>query len=208
VLPPLVARKGSCLRILEVGNVDGALALRYGGIVRNKLTLANLVAPALYARLEVVKGIKRRQDLHTADGVEHVGVVARGSAKAAALMQARKDEIQNVCAREGVRVAQQVQGGQPPVQAIQPQVLGEPVLELVFALRWSGHDAHAECAGVRRQTHRVEALDVADMLLHVQVHLGRHGAHGAAGPRDKGHVWRCGRGMGVRGQRTEVCIEC
>jgi hypothetical protein len=65
-------------------------------------------------------------------------IMAGGSAEAAALMQTLEDEFQNLCARKGVRPSQQMQSGQSPVQAIESKVLGEPVLQLVFALRGSG----------------------------------------------------------------------
>jgi len=96
-------------------------------------------------------------------------------------------------------MAQQMQGSQPPVQAVQSQVLGEPVLELVLALRQSGPSMMAE----GRQTHSVEALDVADVLVDVELHLGRQGSGAPAGPRDEGHVgWWSGGLGGERRMKT------
>jgi hypothetical protein len=46
-------------------------------------------------------------------------------------------------------MTQQVQGSQSPVQAVQTQMLGEPVLDLVFALEWvSGMLLLVDCAAV------------------------------------------------------------
>lgn len=107
------------------------------------LTLAHL-GLALPPRLELVKGVHHGEDLHGADCVEHVGVVARGGAEPAAVVLAREDKVYCFGAREGVRVAQQVQGDEPPVDAVEAEVLGQPVVILVLA--------------------RVEGLDVFDVV--------------------------------------------
>jgi hypothetical protein len=126
-----------------------------------------------------------------------------GGAEAAALMQTRKDEFQNLSAREGIRAPQQMQSRQSPIQSVESEVLGEPVLEFVFALRWS----ECSCAGsYGGKAHGVETLDVADVLVHVQLHIGGHGAYSAARSRNEGHVWGCGSGNN-RWQRAEVRIE-
>jgi hypothetical protein len=58
----------------------------------------------------------------------------QGRAKAAAVMQAREDKVENLSARKSTPVAQQMQRRQSPIEAVQTQMLGEPVLELVLAL--------------------------------------------------------------------------
>lgn len=80
------------------------------------------------------KGVEGCQQLHSTDRVQHVRIVAWSGAKSAVLVQARQHKVQDVVAREGVRVSEQMQRSQSPVEAVQAQVLGEPVLELVFAL--------------------------------------------------------------------------
>jgi len=65
-----------------------------------------------------------------------VSIVARSSAEAAILVQTREDEIEQFCTRQAVWVAQQVQRSESPVQAVETQMLGEPVLDFVFALEW------------------------------------------------------------------------
>lgn len=63
-----------------------------------------------------------------------MSIVARSSPEAAIFVQARQDEIEQFSARQSVWVAQEVQRSESPVQAVQTQMLGEPVLQLVFAL--------------------------------------------------------------------------
>jgi hypothetical protein len=72
---------------------------------RNKHTVSNFLASSLDARLKLVKGIKRRKDLDAANSIQHVCIMAWGSAEAAALVQARKDKVQNFCAWEGIGLA-------------------------------------------------------------------------------------------------------
>lgn len=95
-------------------------------------TLAHL-GLALPPRLELVEGVDHGEDLHGADGVEHVGVVAWGGAKAAAVVLAREHKVYGAVSREGVRAAQQVQGDEAPVEAVEAEVLGQPVVILVLA---------------------------------------------------------------------------
>jgi hypothetical protein len=84
--------------------------------------------------------------------------MSRSSAEATGLVHTRVYKVQDLIAWEGVRLSQQVQSGQSPVQTIETQMLGEPVLELVFALqrvsaaivgwrRATGWKRHAPCRG-------------------------------------------------------------
>lgn len=98
------------------------------------LTLAHLGLSALLPPLlELVKGVHHGEDLHGADGVEHVGVVARGGAEPAAVVLAREDKVYGARAREGVGPAEEVQGHEAPVDAVEAEVLGQPVVVLVPA---------------------------------------------------------------------------
>jgi hypothetical protein len=54
--------------------------------------------------------------------------------EAAILMQTGKYKVQKFLAWQSVRMAQQVQGCQAPIQTAQTKMLGEPVLQLVFTL--------------------------------------------------------------------------
>jgi hypothetical protein len=63
-----------------------------------------------------------------------MGIMARCSTETAVIMQTRQDKVEDVSAREGVWVSQQMQGRQSPVEAVEPQMFGEPVLEFMFAL--------------------------------------------------------------------------
>lgn len=64
-----------------------------------------------------------------------MSIVSRSCAEAAILAQTREDKLEEFCARQGVWMAQQVQRSQSPVQAVETQMLGEPVFELIFALQ-------------------------------------------------------------------------
>jgi hypothetical protein len=76
-----------------------------------------------------------------------VSVVARGCAEAAILMQTREDEFEELPARKSLGMPKQMQRGQSPVEAVQTQVLGQPVLQLVFAL---GRVSAGSCGAVLR----------------------------------------------------------
>jgi hypothetical protein len=117
-------------------------------------TLSYSLAAVLDALIKFLKRVQGCEDLHCTDSVEHVRIMARSSTKAAALVQTREEEVKDAVAGEGVWVAKQMQGGQSPVQAVETQVLGEPVLELVFALGRVSAEAggkasacYAQCRG-------------------------------------------------------------
>lgn len=61
--------------------------------------------------------------------------MARCSTEAAIIMQTRDDKVEDGSAWKGVWVAQEMQGRQSPVEAVEAQMFGEPVLELIFALQ-------------------------------------------------------------------------
>lgn len=63
-----------------------------------------------------------------------MSIVAGGSAKASIIVQTREYKVEDFAAGQGVGLAQQMQGGQSPVEAVEAQMLCEPVLQLVFAL--------------------------------------------------------------------------
>lgn len=100
--------------------------------IEGRLTLADFgFAPAAF--LELVEGVYHGEDLHGAHSVEHVRIVARCGAEAAAVVLAREHKVYGLVARQGVRMAEQVQGDKAPVDAIQAQMFCEPVVVLIFA---------------------------------------------------------------------------
>ena len=99
-----------------------------------QLTLSDLAAATLDALIELGKGVECGYDLDGANGIEHVGIVTRGSTETAIWMQAREDKVKNAGSGKGIGMTEKMQGRQPPVEAVQAQMFGEPVLELVFAL--------------------------------------------------------------------------
>jgi hypothetical protein len=132
-----------------------------------------------------------------------VSVVARGCAEAAILMQTREDEFEKLPARKSLGMPKQMQRGQSPVEAVQTQVLGQPVLQLVFALArpaGAGQRGILRCGAARLQsTHCVEALDIADMAVDGEARLaGRVSDASAARPRYKRHVCSQPSGEGDR----------
>lgn len=63
-----------------------------------------------------------------------MGIMARGSTETAIIMHTREDKVEDSGARESIWVSQEMQRRQSPVEAVETQMFGEPVLELIFAL--------------------------------------------------------------------------
>jgi hypothetical protein len=82
-----------------------------------------------------------------------------------------------------------MQRSQSPIEAVQAQVLREPVLQLVFALQQVSAGSCCEVLARLQSTHCVEALDIADMIVDGEAHLARRVSDAtAARPRNKRHV--------------------
>jgi len=62
-------------------------------------------------------------------------------------------------------MSQQMQSSQPPVNAIESQMLCEPVFELVFSLERPISTMRVCVEVWCRYTHCIKTLDVVDMLL-------------------------------------------
>lgn len=63
-----------------------------------------------------------------------MGIMPRSSTETAIIMQTREDKVEDVTARESVWLSQEMQGRQSPIEAVETQMFGEPVFELIFAL--------------------------------------------------------------------------
>lgn len=107
------------------------------------LTLAHL-GLALAPILQVIESVDHSQDLHSTDGIEHVWVMTGCSTKAAVIVLTRKNEVYGLIPREGVWMAKQVQGDEAPINAVEAEVFGEPIVVLILA--------------------GVQALDILDMV--------------------------------------------
>lgn len=105
-----------------------------GGREGKHITVDDAFPASVSSLCEHVEGIERGQDLHGADGVEHVGVMAGSGAEAAAGVLAGQDEVDDLVSRQGVGMAQQMKGGQAPVQATDSKMLREPVIQVVMSL--------------------------------------------------------------------------
>lgn len=84
--------------------------------------------------LKLVHCIDGNQDLNSRYSVEHVCIMARCSSKPSILLLAGKHKVNGFLPGQGIRVAQKVQGSQPPVNPIEPQMLRQPILQLIFPL--------------------------------------------------------------------------
>jgi hypothetical protein len=118
-----------------------------------------------------------------------VSIVTRGCGEATILVQTREDKFEELSARESFRMAQQVQRSQSPIEAVQTQMFSEPVLQLVFALERVSAESCWWVPARLQSTHSVEALNVADVLLHEELHLAGHVGYAAtARSSDQRHV--------------------
>lgn len=100
-----------------------------------KPTLADFLLAALAALLKLVHSIEHHQDLHSAHSVEHMCIVSRSSPKPAGVVHTRDDKVDDLAPGQGIGPAEQVQSVQAPIQTVESQVLCEPVLILILALR-------------------------------------------------------------------------
>jgi len=62
-------------------------------------------------------------------------IVTRCSTEASAVMQARQNELDHTLAGESIGTTEQMARRQTPIQAVEAEVLCEPVFELISALR-------------------------------------------------------------------------
>ena len=90
--------------------------------------------PICSVPVQGIERIDRDENLYCAHRVEHVGVVAWGGGEASIRMLTGQHEADGVFSRKAIGVAHQMQGGQPPIDPVQTQVFGEPVLVLIFSL--------------------------------------------------------------------------
>jgi hypothetical protein len=78
-----------------------------------------------------------------------MGIMIRSRSETAILMSARQDELDGLISRQPVWTAQQMQRGQTPVDAIETEMLGQPVLEFVFSL--SANECQVRHSWVKRK---------------------------------------------------------
>ena len=62
-------------------------------------------------------------------------IMTWGCAETTVVMLARQDELDSLRSRESIRMAEKMQSRQAPVDAIQTQVLGEPIFQFISALQ-------------------------------------------------------------------------
>ncbi|KXH44764.1 hypothetical protein CNYM01_02229 [Colletotrichum nymphaeae SA-01] len=91
-----------------------------------------LLAPFVSGKSTAFTVLEIRNDLRWRV-VQHMRVVARRGTEPPALMLTREHEINRLVPRERLRVAEQVQRDETPIEAVEAQVLRQPVVVLVFA---------------------------------------------------------------------------
>jgi hypothetical protein len=123
------------------------------------LTLADPPPPT--PLLQRLKPIHQRQNLHRGHRIMQMRIMPGRSPKTAILPLAAQHKRDGFVSRQSIGASKQVQGCEAPVKAVETQVLGEPVFELVAP--------------------RVERLDVGDVGGDGEEEVGRKGGGGAAG---------------------------
>lgn len=103
--------------------------------IRAGLTLADLLFPSLRVAFQVLKGIERCEDLNRANCVQHMRIVTRRRPEASTVVHTRQNELDHTFAGESIGTTEQMARGQTPIQAVEAEVLCEPVFELISALR-------------------------------------------------------------------------
>lgn len=94
-------------------------------------TLADLFLPLAFD-FQLVEGIRHGQNLHSTYSGEHVSVMAGRRTKSTVLMLAREHEVNDFLSWEGIGTTQQMECSQAPVQPAQPEVLRQPVVQLIL----------------------------------------------------------------------------
>lgn len=56
------------------------------------------------------------------------------SAKPSIVVVTRKNEIDGLVTREGFRMAKEMKSRQPPIDPVQSQMFGQPIIELILSL--------------------------------------------------------------------------
>jgi hypothetical protein len=96
--------------------------------------------------------------------------VIGGSTKTPVFVLTRQDKFDGLVSRQRISVTEQMKSCQPPVDTIETEVLGQPILEFIFSLmdtsiavRW----------GNLQVTHSIKSLDISHMLCDLQNQLSR-----------------------------------
>lgn len=77
-----------------------------------------------------------------------MGIMTGGSAKSSIVIVTSENEINGLVMRECIRVTKEVKSRQPPIDPVQSQVFGQPIIELIFSLErnqirqgaWNPHE--------------------------------------------------------------------
>lgn len=88
-------------------------------MIRTRRTRTNFLLATPASLVELIVGIDGDQDLNCRDGVQHMGIVAWGSAEASMVALAGEYKFDGLFSWQGIWLAQEVQGGQTPIDAIQ-----------------------------------------------------------------------------------------
>ena len=98
------------------------------------LTVSHFLLSTLTPQIKLVQGVDCGEYLHSAHGVEHMWVVTGSSTEAAIVMLAGEDKIDCLLAGECLGTTEQMQCRETPIDAIQTEVLCQPIVEFVSSL--------------------------------------------------------------------------
>ena len=105
------------------------------------LTLGYTLFPTSFALLQIFQAIDCCQNLNSTDSVQHVRIMTGGCTEATVVVLACEDELHCFVTGQGIWMAQKMKRGQSPIDSIQSQVFGQPVIELVFPLKMNQYQA-------------------------------------------------------------------
>ena len=89
---------------------------------------------ALSTLVKLIDSIDSHQDLNSTNSVEHMGIMAGSSTEATRLLLAGQDEINSLVSRKSIGSSHEMKSGQTPIQAIDSQMLRQPVFQLILTL--------------------------------------------------------------------------
>jgi hypothetical protein len=71
----------------------------------DELTLSDFLAAPLDALFQLSQSVERGEYLDSTNGIQHVSIVSRSSTEAAIVVQTGEDEVEDLSARESIRVS-------------------------------------------------------------------------------------------------------
>ena len=95
---------------------------------------ADFLFSSLSSLVQFVKCVDSSQYLNSAHGVQHVSVMTRGRTETTTIVLTGEYEVDGFVARKSIGMTEEMQCSQAPIDAVESQVLRQPVFEFIFAL--------------------------------------------------------------------------